>query len=108
MHSPASLYEAFDPEKARRLTEKLEIHHTPKHGSWLNIAEIELSVLQRVAMRMGRMGSWADESVLRRPSSEDRGRHRAGHAQGPGGPHVRGGRLDRQALRHQGPERRTP
>jgi DDE superfamily endonuclease len=46
-HSPASLYEAFDPEKARRLAEKLEIHHTPKHGSWLNMAEIELSVLSR-------------------------------------------------------------
>ena len=46
-HSPASLYEAFDPEKARRLSQKLEIHHTPKHGSWLNMAEIELSVLSR-------------------------------------------------------------
>jgi DDE superfamily endonuclease len=46
-HSPASLYETFDPEKARRLSEKLEIHHTPKHGSWLNMAEIELSVLSR-------------------------------------------------------------
>ena len=46
-HSPASLYKAFDPEKARRLSEKLEIHHTPKHGSWLNMAEIELSVLAR-------------------------------------------------------------
>jgi transposase len=44
-HSPASLYEAFDPERARRLSEKLEIHYTPKHGSWLNMAEIELSVL---------------------------------------------------------------
>jgi hypothetical protein len=46
-HTPASLYEAFDPEEARRLANKLEIHHTPKHGSWLNIAEIELSVLSR-------------------------------------------------------------
>jgi hypothetical protein len=46
-HSPASLYEAFDPQEARRLTNKLEIHYTPKHGSWLNIAEIELSVLSR-------------------------------------------------------------
>ena len=46
-HSPASLYEAFDPEKARGLSEKLEIHYTPKHGSWLNMAEIELSVLSR-------------------------------------------------------------
>ena len=46
-HSPASLYEAFAPAEAKRLADKLEIHHTPKHGSWLNMAEIELSVLSR-------------------------------------------------------------
>ena len=46
-HKLASLYEAFPPEQARRIAEKLEIHHTPKHGSWLNMAEIELSVLSR-------------------------------------------------------------
>jgi DDE superfamily endonuclease len=46
-HHPASLYEAFAPAEAKRLADKLEIHHTPKHGSWLNIAEIELSVLSR-------------------------------------------------------------
>jgi len=46
-HTPASLYEAFSPEEARRIANKLEIHYTPKHGSWLNIAEIELSVLSR-------------------------------------------------------------
>jgi hypothetical protein len=46
-HSPASFYEAFDPEEARRLTNRFEFHYTPKHGSWLNIAEIELSVLSR-------------------------------------------------------------
>jgi len=46
-HSPASFYEAFAPEEAWRLTHKLEIHYTPKHGSWLNMAEIELSVLAR-------------------------------------------------------------
>ena len=44
-HTPASLYEAFPPAEARRIAERLEIHHTPKHGSWLNMAEIELSVL---------------------------------------------------------------
>jgi hypothetical protein len=44
-HSTASLYEAFDPEVARLLASRLEIHYTPKHGSWLNIAEIELSAL---------------------------------------------------------------
>ncbi len=42
---PASLYEAFAPEEARRLVDRLEIHDTPKHGSWLDMAEIELSVL---------------------------------------------------------------
>jgi DDE superfamily endonuclease len=46
-HTPGSLYEAFEPQEARRLIAKLEIHHTPKHGSWLNVAEIELSVLSR-------------------------------------------------------------
>lgn len=46
-HSPASLYEAFPPREAKRLADKLEIHHTPKHGSWLNMAEIELSALSR-------------------------------------------------------------
>jgi len=44
-HRPASLYQAFAPEEARRLTERLEIHYTPKHGSWLDMAEIELSAL---------------------------------------------------------------
>jgi len=44
-HTPASLYEAFPPAEARRLADRLEIHYTPKHGSWLNMAEIELSVL---------------------------------------------------------------
>ena len=42
-----SLYEAFPPAKARALAQRLEIHHTPKHGSWLNVAEIELSRLSR-------------------------------------------------------------
>ena len=46
-HHTASLYQAFEPAQAKRLADKLEIHHTPKHGSWLNMAEIELSVLSR-------------------------------------------------------------
>jgi DDE superfamily endonuclease len=46
-HSPASLYEIFPPEEAKRLADRLEIHHTPKHGSWLNMAEIEFSALAR-------------------------------------------------------------
>ena len=55
-HSPASLYEAFPPEQAQRLAERIEIHHTPKHGSWLNTAEIELSALGRqcVSRRIAR------------------------------------------------------
>jgi hypothetical protein len=44
-HSPASFYEAFNPAEARRLTKRLEIHYTPKHGSWLNVAEVELKAL---------------------------------------------------------------
>ncbi len=46
-HKAASLYEAFPPEQARRILDRLEIHHTPKHGSWLNMAEIELSAFER-------------------------------------------------------------
>ncbi len=46
-HVGSSLYEAFSPEEARRLLDRLEFHYTPKHGSWLNMAEIELSVLSR-------------------------------------------------------------
>jgi hypothetical protein len=46
-HTPGSLYEAFPPPEAKRLADKLELHYTPKHGSWPNIAEIELSVLAR-------------------------------------------------------------
>ena len=44
-HHPSSLYEAFEPGEARRIAERLEIHYTPKHGSWLNMAESELAVL---------------------------------------------------------------
>ena len=46
-HKPASLYEAFEPAEARRILERLEIHYTPKHGSWLDMAEIELNVLTK-------------------------------------------------------------
>ncbi len=47
IHTPASLYKAFKPAEAKRILDKLEFHHTPKHGSWLNMAEIELSALAR-------------------------------------------------------------
>jgi len=46
-HHPASLYQAFAPDEARRLLERFEVHYTPKHGSWLNMAETELAVLQK-------------------------------------------------------------
>ena len=49
-HNVASLYQAFAPDEAKRLADKLEIHYTPKHGSWLNMAEIELSILSRQCM----------------------------------------------------------
>ena len=52
-HKTASLYQAFAPEEARRLARRLEIHYTPKHGSWLNIAECELSVFTRQSRRVG-------------------------------------------------------
>jgi hypothetical protein len=46
-HSPASLYEAFEPAEAKRLADRFEFHYTPKHGSWLDMAEIELGILGR-------------------------------------------------------------
>lgn len=55
-HRLANLYEVFEPEEARRIIKKLEIHHTPKHASWLNMAEIEISVLGRQCLRR-RIGS---------------------------------------------------
>ncbi len=64
-HNPSSLYEAFEPEEARRLTKRLEIHHTPKRGSWLNMAEIELSVLARQCLD----GRIPDRETLRRETA---------------------------------------
>jgi len=64
-HCLASLYEAFEPVQARRLAERFEIHHTPKHGSWLNVAEIELSVLARQALDRRLSSLQALRSVLR-------------------------------------------
>lgn len=55
-HTLACLYEAFPPQEARRLAERFEIHHTPKHGSWLNVAECELSVVSRACLSQ-RIGS---------------------------------------------------
>ena len=58
-HTVASLYKAFEPERARALAKRLELHHTPPHGSWLNVAEIELSVLARQCLDR-RLGSAAE------------------------------------------------
>lgn len=66
IHNLSSLYEAFDPETALNLAKRLEIHYTPKHGSWLNIAEIELSVMTRQCL--GRR--IADIDVLGRELAE--------------------------------------
>jgi len=61
-HAGSSLYEAFKPEEAKRILDKLEIHYTPKHGSWLNIAEIEFSHLSRQCLDR----RIADAEVLKR------------------------------------------
>jgi hypothetical protein len=69
-HGPASLYEAFEPAEAKRVADRLAIHHTPKHGSWLNMAEIELSTLGRQCLRRriarqqtlaGQVERWVDD-----------------------------------------------
>ena len=60
-HKAASLYEAFPPEEARAMAKRLEFHYTPKHGSWLNIAEIELAVLSNMCLSQ----RIADEETLR-------------------------------------------
>ncbi len=73
-HTPASLYEAFAPAEAKRLTDRLEIHYTPKHGSWLNIAEIELSVLGRQCLDR-RIGD--DETLIREVAAWEKARNSA-------------------------------
>ena len=64
-HTPASLYKAFEPEEARRVLRRLEFHHTPKHASWLNQVEIELSALSRQCLRR----RIPDESTLKKESA---------------------------------------
>jgi hypothetical protein len=74
-HGPGCLYEAFDPVRARRLAKKLEWHYTPKHGSWLNVAEVELAALSKqclgrrigsMAELRGAVAAWEDERNGRR------------------------------------------
>lgn len=62
-HAPGSLYKAFQPEEARRIRKRLDIHYTPRHGSWLNIAEVELNVLTRQCLnrRIDSIGRLRDE-----------------------------------------------
>lgn len=76
-HSPASLYEAFPPDEARRIAERLEIHPTPKHGSWLNVAELMIGIMNRQCLdeRIGdaqtvrdRVAAWEqDGNTHRKP-----------------------------------------
>ena len=74
-HHPASLYEAFEPAEARRIAERLEVHYTPKHGSWLNMAEIEIGVLARQCLDR----RIASQSILRREVNAWQGRRNRGH-----------------------------
>ena len=60
-HRMSSLYKAFEPEEARKIMQKIEVVHTPKHGSWLNMAECEWSVMQKQCLA----GRIADEATLR-------------------------------------------
>jgi len=74
-HTPASLYEAFAPAEAKRIADRLEIHYTPKHGSWLDMAEIELGILSRqcLARRIGER-----EALIREVAAWETDRNTAG------------------------------
>lgn len=63
-HSPAALYETFKPAKAQQIAQKLEWHYTPEHGSWLNMAEIELSVLSRQCLNRRIPEAWTLEKEI--------------------------------------------
>ena len=78
-HTLGSFYEAFPPAEARRLTQRLEIHYTPKHGSWLNMAENELSALSRqcLSRRIGTIEQLTSEvAAWEAPRNEDQVRIR--------------------------------
>src|SRR5712691_3270150 len=80
-HNKPSLYEAFDPPEAKRIADKLEIHYTPKHGSWLNMAEIELSHLSRQCLG-GRIATQATLSKkVRAWNTERNEKHTKAHWQ---------------------------
>ena len=77
VHDPGSLYEAFDPARARRIVEKLEWHYTPKHGSWLNVAECELAALSAQCLDR-RIGSAARLRQVVAAWEEDRNERQVG------------------------------
>ena len=77
-HDNASLYEAFEPAEALRLAKRLEIHHTPKHGSWLDIAEIELSALARQCIGKNRIPDLDTLRKLLQPWYVDRNKKQKG------------------------------
>ena len=100
-HSPGSLCEAFPPAEAKRLADKLEIHYTPKHGSWLNIAELELSVLARQCLdaaspterpwsARSRLGRWSGARRQGRLAVHDAGRPHQAEAVVPVNPWLTG------------------
>ena len=70
-HSMGSLYEAYPPEEARRLAERFEVHHTPKHGSWLDMAEVEIGVLMNHGLPK-RVGSLEEMARLAKAWEDDR------------------------------------
>jgi transposase len=76
-HTPACLYEAFEPERARRIAERLEWHYTPKHGSWLNMAEVELAALSKQCLGR-RVGSIAQLGRLVAAWEADRNERQVG------------------------------
>ena len=72
-HKLGSLYEAFEPSEARRIAKGLEFHHTPNHGSWLNLAEIELSVFSRQCLNRrvgGEVLLWQEVAALERERND--------------------------------------
>ncbi len=75
-HTPAALYQTFSAQEARRLTQKLEFHYTPKHGSWLNMAEIEWSALARQALK-GHLADIAAVEARVDPWQSERNQRRA-------------------------------
>ena len=76
-HDVGSLYTAFEPSEAKRIMDRLELVYTPKHGSWLNIAELELSVLTRQSLS-DRLGSEAVVAERARPWAQERNRKQIG------------------------------